>query len=682
MPDLSNELPSNAGMAFGHLPPVLLPSIEQLQKLLPWAQRAPFTRPGPLPETWRDLAHGATRILPFLWAGYPGSPFHYFDAEEGNAPVTPSDLFLMGEPDDLFDDHARMVGPEAAATAIILADVAESLDLTTPPGRPCSTSCWTQSRAATPTSGPGRKSCLRRSGRRRRRRSAGRVCPVRPSWPISFATSIRRDRTARRLCGPRSPTRLAPSPFSTGWSRERLAGRPDPTRTARRGRGRHSRHGQAVARARLRPRGLAAQHGCHRRQEARYPRPGRPQAHQGDRKAVPPPRTRKPEGQRPFAGARPQVLRSPPSIAADGPDTEKCSWHNLYDRMVRVHIPDRNRLGDTPDLSEAKEVLGLRAFTTVAILALIRHNWRSQHSGLAELCFETAMRAAAAGALDLDAIVSAGEELGDSPEAVALVTPLKPVPDIHDIRGLIPDTQWAPVSAEPGQQYGWPSVIENARRLGRDALGIDNDTWTRLEERIDGRGAAAAVLYAAPRPHLAPEPRLIDRIARLRSRYDRSWSPGIHARAVAAIETEIDMGVIAALESSEFQPEAPELLPGADIVARHGPRSIRELVGDGSEPDWDELAAAGHGLATGRLHLSEEEWRRACRILGPHRAAAAAFAAAAFEEEQNRSDFARVVFHEATRPGSLPELLRNKWILRHARDSFTLADPPSLESAP
>ena len=61
--------------AGGNSPPIPLPSIEQLQQLLSWSQAAPVTLTKRPPETWRDLAHGASRILPFLWAGYPGSPF-------------------------------------------------------------------------------------------------------------------------------------------------------------------------------------------------------------------------------------------------------------------------------------------------------------------------------------------------------------------------------------------------------------------------------------------------------------------------------------------------------------------------------------------------------------------------------------------------------------------------------
>ncbi len=363
-----------------------------------------------------------------------------------------------------------------------------------------------------------------------------------------------------------------------------------------------------------------------------------------------------------------------------GPDTDKCSWHNLYDRMVRIHLPDWDRFGYGPDLSEAKELLGQRAFTVVAILALSRDNWGSRHFGLAQLCFESAIRVARAGTLDLDEIVSTGDGSGTSPANAAFTGPLKPIPDIHDIRSLIPETQWAPVSAEPGQRHGWASVIDNARRLGREALDIDDETWARLEDRIEPRGAAAAVLYAAPRPALAPEPRLIDRIARLKSRNDRNWSPGIHARALCAIEAEIDLAVVAALEKGEFQPAAPELLPGPDVVKQYGPRSIRGRIDDGAELNWDELTSTAHGLAIGRLHLSEDDWQRACRILGPRRAAAAALTAAAFEEEQNRRDFARIVFHEATRPGSLPELLRHNWLLYRSSTSFKVSDSVSVET--
>ena len=360
------------------------------------------------------------------------------------------------------------------------------------------------------------------------------------------------------------------------------------------------------------------------------------------------------------------------SLSPIAPDADKCSWHNLYDRVVRLHLPDR--IGKKADLMEAKELLGQRAFTVVAMLALSRYDYRTRHFGLIELCFESAIRAAGTGALDLDGIISGGEGEEDPRKAAAFADPLKPVPDIYDIRGLIPETQWAPASDEPGRQHGWASVIENARMLGLGALAIDDGTWARLEYRIDARSAAAAVLYAAPRPGLAPAPRLIDRIAGLRSRYDSAWFRSIHSQAVSAIETEIDLAVVAALENGEFQPAAPELLPDLATVQQYGPRSIREHVGDSSELDWDELTATAHALATGRLALSEDDWRRACRMLGPRRAAAAALAAAVIEEERTRKEFGKIVFHEATHPGSLPDLLESRWIPYRSELAFQLAE--------
>ncbi|MDE0407358.1 MAG: hypothetical protein OXN81_05805, partial [Alphaproteobacteria bacterium] len=102
----------------------------------------------------------------------------------------------------------------------------------------------------------------------------------------------------------------------------------------------------------------------------------------------------------------------------------------------------------------------------------------------------------------------------------------------------------------------------------------------------------------------------------------------------------------------------------------------------GSHPDWEELTAAAQGLATERLGLSEDDWRRACRILGPRRAAAAALAAAAFEEQRTREDFGKIVFHEATHPESLASVLRSKYIPHFlSRDAFALSEPASTEPA-
>lgn len=680
MPDLSNGLPTDADIAFGNPPPVPLPPLEQLQELLPRSQNALWAPPVRPLETWQGLAARATNILPFLWAGYPGSPFHWSGGGEDDAPVTPSDLFLEGEPDEHFEGHARRVGPEAAAAAVILADVVESLDLATLPGpalldeildaiarrdidlqaRAEKLLAAARAETAPPAAAPGLPdpTVLAHLLRHIHPPGPDRQAPL---WPqvIHQARSIALfDRLVPRQDWREARTQLgrhgAAAAAITAMAKQSLELVSDPAGSLR----------GTVAIAVKRPATLDRTVRKLVKATARLsqlPEPGSLEV------GVPSlERARKLYG---------RLYSSWPT----GPRPERCSWHNLHDRIVRIHLPDHNRLGRKTGLSEAKALLGQSAFATVAMLALARRSCGHRYSHLAELCFESAVRAASAGPLDLDALIVIGDESDPSPASAAFAGPLKPVPDIHDIRGLIPGTQWAPASAETGQQYGWASVIENARRLGREALNIDDGTWTRLEDRIEARRAAAAVLYAAPRPHFAPEPRLIDRIAGLKCRYDRDWHYSIHDRALDAIATEIDLAVLAALENGEFRPEAPELLPGPDILKEHGPRSVGELVEDGAEPDWEELTAAAHGLATGRLGLSEDDWRRACRILGVRRAAAAALAAAAFEEQRTRKDFARIVFHEATHPGSLASLFRNKFLPHRSECSFALSESASGE---
>ncbi len=670
---------TDTDIAAGNRPPVPLPSLETLRQLLPWSQAAPRVLPGGPPETPEDLARLAPHILPFLWAGYPGSPFHHFD-DGDSGPITPSHLYVE-EPEDHFKAHARKVGPEAAAAAVILADVAESLDLGTLPG---------------PTALDETLSALARGDCDLRARAEELLAAVRYETEPAVAAPGLPDpnvlATLLRHIHPPGPDRQAPLWPQVIHQARRIAlfDRLVPREDWRQARTQLGRHGAAaaaiIAMAKQSLELVSDPAGSLRgtvaaalKKPATLDRTARKLVQATARLSLLPNSgtldVRTPSLERARELYRRRCPHSP-----TGPDTDMCSWHNLYDRMVRIHLPNRYRFANKPDLSEAKELLGQRAFTVVAMLALSWDNWSPRHYGLAELCFESAIRLARAGTLDLDEIVSAGDGFGTSPAAIAFTEPLKPVPDIHDIRGRIPETQWAPVSAAPGQCHGWDSVIDNARRLGRQTLDIDDETWARLEDKVGPRGAAAAVLYAAPRPHLAPEPRLIHRIAALRSQYDRNWFHGIHARALSAIEAEIDLAVVAALENGEFQPAAPELLPGPEVMKRHGPRSIRERIDDGSELDWDELTAAAHGLATGRLGLSENDWQRACRILGPRRAAAAALAATAFEEERNRKDFARIVFHEATRPGSLPELFPHNSLLYRSRTSFEVSDSVSLET--
>lgn len=656
-------------------PPASLPSIEQLQELLLRCQGALAARLGPPAEDWKGFARQAAGLLPFLWAGYRGDPFRWFDDKKDDDAILPA-YFLPEETGRRFHAHARQVGAEAAAAAVILADVAESLDLATLPG---------------PVLLDETLDAVVRGDFDLRARAEELLAAIREETEPPAAVPGLPDPTVLatllRHIHPPGPDRQAPLwPQVIHRARcialfDRLVPREDWKR-ARTQLGRHGTAAAAVTAMVKQSLGLVSDPAGSLRGTVAMALKRPATLDRSARKLI-------------KTTARLALLPEPGSLEVDvpsleraralydshhwswpmGPDAEECSWLNLHDRMMRIHL--RSRLGRKADLKEANELLGQRVFTVVAMLALSLRSCSYRHSRLVELSFETAVRMATAGALDLDGIVSAREEHEQSRSAAAFADPLKPVPDIHDIRGLIPETRWAPVSAEPRQRHGWASVIYNARRLGREALGIDDGTWTRLENRIGARSAAAAVLHAAPRPQLAPEPRLIDRIAGLRSRYDRDWSASIHARALDAIGTEIDLAIVAALENSDFQPEAPELLPGPDVLKEHGPRSIRELVGDSSEPDWDELTAVGHDLSTGRLGLPEDDWRRACRILGTRRAAAAALAAAAFQEERARKDFAGIVFHEATRPGSLPELLRDKWVPYVARDSFALSDSAS-----
>ena len=675
----------------GNLPSVALPSLEDLRQLLPWSQGATDALLDPSAEDWKGLAKQAANLLPFLSAGDPDhSPDDYDDGQSDGAPVTPADLFSAyrhaAYASWMFDKHARQVGADAAAAAIILTDVAESLDLEPSPG---------------PVALDKALKGIAQGSFELRGRTEELLMAVRSE------TESEPERTTLQLPDPNVLAHLlghihppGPDPQAPLWSQvihqarrialfDRLVPRED-WRQAQRQLGRHGAAAAAVvamakqtlghvsdpagslrgtvALALSDPRALDRTVRKLIKATARLSLRSEP--------GMPGVEIPSLERARELYGQLGRIYRFPPT----GPDADKCSWHNLYDRIVRIHIPVH--FGKKADLKEAKDVLGHRAFTVVAMLALFRRSCLTWTSELTVLCFESAVRAAGAGALDLDEIVSDGEENEDPLKRLAFANPLKPVPDINDIRDLIPKTQWAPTSDEPGQQHGWASVIENARMLGREALAIDDETWARLENKIGARSAAAAVLYAAPRPCLAAEPRLIDRIAGLTSMFDSAWFPGVHRRAVDAIETVIDLAVVAALENCPFQPETPELLPDLDIVQRYGPRSIRELVGDSPDLDWDELTAAAHDLATGRLSLSEDDWRRACRILGPLRAAAAALAAAAIQEQLARRSFGKIVFHEATHPGSLPDVIESKWIPYQSERAFQLSDSASAEPAP
>lgn len=673
----------------GNLPSVALPSLEDLRQLLPWSQGATDALLDPSAEDWKGLAKQAANLLPFLSAGDPDhSPDDYDDGQSDGAPVTPADLFSAyrhaAYASWMFDKHARQVGADAAAAAIILTDVAESLDLEPSPG-PVALDKALKGIAQGDFDLPARTEELLaavRSGMEPDRTKPDLPDPnvlahllrnIHPPGPDSHAPlwpqvihQARRIALFDRLV-PRQDWRQAQQQLGRhgaaaatiiAMAKQSLGLVSDPADSLR----------GTVALAFNKP--AALDRTVHKLIKATAKQSLLPEP------AMPGVETPSLERARKLYGRLGRINPLPPT----GPDANNCSWHNLYDRIVRIHIPFH--FGKKTDLKEAKDILGKRAFTVVAMLAVFRRSCLTWTSELTVLCFESAVRAAGAGALDLDEIVSDAEEDEDPLKRLAFASPLKPVPDINDIRDLIPETRWAPASDERGQQHGWASVIENARMLGREALAIDNETWARLENKIGARSAAAAVLYAAPRPCLAAEPRLIDRIAGLTSMFDSAWFPGVHRRAVDAIETVIDLAVVAALENCPFQPETPELLPDLDIVQRYGPRSIRELVGDSSELDWDELTAAAHDLATGRLSLSEDDWQRACRILGPLRAAAAALAAAAIQEQLARRSFGKIVFHEATHPGSLPDVIESKWIPYQSERAFQLSDSASAEPAP
>ena len=502
---------TDTDIASGDLPPVPLPSIEDLRQLLPWSQGAPWALPGGPAETWKGLARQATSILPFLWAGYPGSPFHYFNAEAGGAPITPSDLFAMGTAADHFDAHALKVGLEAAAAAVILADVAESLDLGTLSG---------------PAALDETLNAIAHGNADIRARAEELHSAIRSETEPSVAAPGLPDPNVLahllRHIHPPGPDLQAPLwPQVIHQARcialfDRLVPRED-WRQARTQLGRRGAAAAAIVAMAKQSLELVSDPAGSLRGTVAAAINKPVTLDRNVRKLI-------------HATARLSLLPDPGSLdvrtpsletarklyrrlrphSATGPDPDKCSWHNLYDRIVRIHLPDRNRFGNKPDLSEAKKLLGQRAFTAVAILALTRDNWHSRHSGLAELCFESAIRAAGAGPLDLDELLAAEDESDPSSASAAFAAPIKPVPDIHDIRGLIPETQWAPVSAEPGQRYGWNSVIDNARRLGRDALDIDDETWgpARRQSRAESRRRRGPVCRAAPapRPRAPPHP--------------------------------------------------------------------------------------------------------------------------------------------------------------------------------
>ena len=429
--------------------------------------------------------------------------------------MTPSDLFLMGEPDDLFDDHARWVGPEAAAAAILLADVAESLDLATLPG---------------PAMLDETLNAIARGDTDLRARAEELLAVVRNEAEPPVAAPGLPDPTVLanllRHIHPPGPDRLAPLwPQVIHQARSiALFDRLIPREDWRQVRTQFGRHGAAAA-------AIVAMS----KQSLELVSNPVGSLHSTVTNAINRPATLNRSVRKLIkATERLSLLPEPGSLEVNvpslerarklygrlrpswqtAPDTEKCSWHNLYDRMVRIHIPDRNRFGDQPDLSEAKQVLGLRAFTTVAILALIRHNWRSRHSGLAELCFETAMRMASAGKLDLAEIVSAREEDGDSPKAVALAASLKPVPDIHDIRVSFPTRNGLRPPTNPASNMDGP-------RLSKTPAG--SAATRSASTTIPGPGSKRGSRREAPPPRSCMPRR--DRISP-RSPDSSTGSPG------------------------------------------------------------------------------------------------------------------------------------------------------------
>ena len=637
--------------------PIRLPSLRQLLQLLPWSQGAPHALLQPPAADWRGMTKQATRILPYLWATAADNPLRKYGRGRIGTALSSPPHYMDRELERYFCEWTGKAGPNAASSAIILTDVAESLDL-------IAESPLTAARNTSERIAVG-ELCLQEL-------AAELITATRQEVePGSSTPELPDTETLLRLLHHIHPQRSFPD--APPWRRivhetRRIAifDRSVPRETWQR------------AVEALGPCGATASAilACVRQSLECIPDPaasicdfiasssGDEQSlasqasellqHLDDMPCQPAP------GELTVVVPTIDLLRLAYAEIANQtllvPDIEACTWFNLHDRIRRIHLPCTY-----PDPETVTQLLGQQARTVIAIVATDAANpSMSSCTPPNSLWFEAGIRVAQTGPLDLQ------DALDKQPyrnlDGLDGTKPLYPIPSFEALRRLIPDTQWAPQSTDSAADYGWPSVLLNTRKLAEN-LEIGDAQWKRLNDILGPRHAAAAVLYAAPRPHLAPVPELLHRI--LDTRSSEAAKPIIDAyrETFNSIEIRLDIIIRDAVEQSPIKPANRHHLPNADELLSCNLPQVRDylIAQSGDEPDWTVLADLARDIATAHLDLSDDEWRRACRKIGTPKAAAAAFAAVAATIRENRiyGRFDSFVRREASNPGLLAALFRD-----------------------
>ena len=644
--------------------PVPLPSIRQLLQLLQWSQGAPHTLLLSPVADWHGMEKQAAHLLPYLWATASRNPFvKYGDGRTGSA-ISSLPRYRHKERDNLFSELAGKAGPNATSSAIILIDVAESLDLLfdSPPAaldktleRVARGKLSLQDRAAELVSAvqnemepgssepdlPDPDTLLRLLNRIHPQTPY----PDTPPWRrivhearriAIFDRSVPRQtwQHAVQAIGPRGAAAAAIIAFA----RQSLGRVSDPAASIR----------DSIALSLREANSLQLRAAKLLRHLDDMP----------DEPATGELAVRVPSIDR--------VRSLYKHIAGDTllvPDINACTWFNLHDRIRRIHFPGTPNM--VPDRATVTRLLGQRAQTVIAIMASETTSHSLSYKPAKTLWFEAAVRVAQTGPLDLHDLLDKEPFRYGEPyrymDGSDDTKPLSPLPSVEAIRQLIPETQWAPHSAACAIDYGWTSVIHNTRKLA-EVLDITEAQWERLTEILGTRHAAAAVLYAAPRPDLAPAAGLLHRFLDARSSQAAKGIVGMYHQAFLCIETRIDIIIADAVEHSPVKPANHHHLPTADELLTCNLPQVREhlLRQPGEDPDWDALADLARNMATTHLNVSDGAWLQACRKIGKARTAAAAFAVAAALARQNRLDnkFDHFVQTETSNPGLLASLFR------------------------
>ncbi len=306
-----------------------------------------------------------------------------------------------------------------------------------------------------------------------------------------------------------------------------------------------------------------------------------------------------------------------PELRHRGPDPNEWNWLLLIDWTRRQYSAQHPNAAD--DYRHTLRAVGPHAATVLALLAQCRHPGNANDARSSFL--NRTLRVASSGPLNLSEAIEDELRLLQSP-AGSYSSRFEPGPRLKDLKTLLPNHVWFPPAGDVPQSWGWTAIVQEIPRLAA-TLSITTETLSAVGDELTEQDLAAALLFASPGPSFSTveKPSLYLELAIGRSQRIPARTMRTDIRLVTdLIDSELMRVATFAAPGSTINPDA---IPTLDQAFKLLPvllfNHLHELGLYPPRPALPELLEAIASLIRKHGHpISDNSWRRAVHILGPH----------------------------------------------------------------